>query len=124
LDQWSGDYLSSVDAMGLTNRERLAVFFTVTCLNGYFHDPAVASLAESLLKADHGGAVAVWASAGMCDATSQREINLEMFRLLFASPDSQQLTLGEAALRAKAATSERDTRQTYVLFGDPTSRLK
>ena len=124
LDQWSGDYLSSVDAMGLTNRDRLAVFFTMTCLNGYFHDPAVTSLAESLLKADHGGAVAVWASAGMCDAASQGAINLEMFRLLFAATDSQPLTLGEAALRAKAATHERDTRQTYVLFGDPTSRLK
>jgi hypothetical protein len=124
LDQWSGDYLSSVDAMGLTNRDRLAVFFTVTCLNGYFHDPAVASLAEALLKADHGGAVAVWASAGMCDAASQGEIDLEMFRLLFATTDSQHVTLGEAALRAKSATGERDTRQTYVLFGDPTSKLR
>ncbi|HEX5732525.1 MAG TPA: C25 family cysteine peptidase [Blastocatellia bacterium] len=124
VDQWSGDYLSSFDAMGLTNRDHLSLVFTVTCLNGYFHDPAVASLAESLLKADRGGAVAVWASTGMCDAASQGVINLEMFRQLFAGPDSQQVTLGEAALRAKAVTNERDTRQTYVLFGDPTSRLK
>ncbi len=124
VDQWSGDYLSSFDAMGLTNRDRLAVFFTVTCLNGYFHEPAVESLAESLLKADHGGAVAVWASSGMCDAASQSVINLEMFRLLFAGSNAEPITLGEAALRAKAATNERDTRQTYVLFGDPTSRLR
>jgi hypothetical protein len=124
LDQWSGDYLTSTDALGLTNRDSLAVFLTVTCLNGYFQDSAVESLAESLLKADHGGAVAVWASSGMCDATSQSAINLEMFRLLFGDSGAAQLTLGEAALRAKAVTSERDTRMTYILFGDPTTRLR
>ncbi|HJQ67370.1 MAG TPA: C25 family cysteine peptidase [Blastocatellia bacterium] len=124
LDRWSGDYLSSSDALGLTNRDRLAVFLTMTCLNGYFHDPALESLAESLLKSGGGGAVAVWASSGMCDASSQGAMNLEMFRQLFADSGPRPITLGEAALRAKAATSERDTRQTYVLFGDPTSRLK
>jgi hypothetical protein len=124
LDQWSGDYLTSSDALGLTNRDSLAVFLTVTCLNGYFQDSVVESLAESLIKADHGGAVAVWASSGMCDAASQSVINLEMFRLLFGDSGAGQLTLGEAALRAKAVTSERDTRLTYILFGDPTTRLR
>ena len=124
VEQWNGEFLSSSDAPGLTNRDSLTLFLSVTCLNGYFQDPAVESLAESLLMADHGGAAAVWASSGMCDAASQAVIDLEMFRLLFANAGSDQLTLGEAALRAKSVVPALDTRRTYILFGDPTMRLK
>jgi hypothetical protein len=124
LDQWSGDYLTSSDALGLTNRDSLTLFLSVTCLNGYFQDPAVESLAESLLKAEHGGAAAVWASSGMCDAASQAVINVEMFRLLFGDSGAGRLTLGEAALRAKSVVPALDTRRTYILFGDPTTRFR
>jgi hypothetical protein len=34
------------------------------------------------------------------------------------------LTLGEAARQAKAATIDLDVRRTWILFGDPTVRLK
>ena len=37
----------------------------MTCLNGYFQDPAMDSLAEALMKSEKGGAIAVWASSGM-----------------------------------------------------------
>ena len=124
VEQWNGGYLTSSDALGLTNRDSLTLFLSVTCLNGYFQDPAAQSLAESLLMADHGGAAAVWASSGMCDAASQAVINVEMFRLLFANSGADQLTLGEAALRAKSVVPALDTRRTYILFGDPTTRLK
>ncbi len=124
VEQWNGDYLTSSDALGLTNRDSLTLFLSVTCLNGYFQDPAAKSLAESLLMAERGGAAAVWASSGMCDAASQGVINVEMFRLLFANPGADQLTLGEAALRAKSVVPALDTRRTYILFGDPTTRLK
>jgi hypothetical protein len=124
VDQWNGDFLDTSDAPGLTNRDSLTLFFSVTCLNGYFQDPATKSLAESLLMAEQGGAAAVWASSGICDAASQAVINVEMFRLLFASPGSDHLTLGEAALRAKSVVPALDTRRTYILFGDPTTRLK
>ena len=59
------------------------LFFAITCLNGYFQDPVLDSLAESLVKAEHGGAAAVWASSGMCEADSQLSMNLELFRLIF-----------------------------------------
>ena len=124
VEQWNGDYLTSSDALGLTNRDSLTLFLSITCLNGYFQDPATASLAESLLMAGNGGAVAVWASSGMCDAASQAVINVEMFRLLFANSGADQITLGEAALRAKSVVPALDTRRTYILFGDPTTRLK
>jgi hypothetical protein len=122
IDQWRGDLLTSTDADALVNGEMRPVVFAITCLNGYFQDPALDGLAESLLKAERGGAVAVWASSGMCDAGSQAIMNQEMFRAIFSSGDA--LTLGEAVLRAKNSIKDSDVRLTYILFGDPTSRIK
>ena len=48
-------------------------------------------------------------------------MNRELFRLLLADPT---LTLGEAAMRAKTVVRDRDLRKTFILFGDPTTRLR
>jgi len=77
-------------------------------------------LAESLQKAD-GGAVAVWASSGLTHPSEQSVIDRQLFRELFGGGAP---TLGEATMRAKAATSDPDIRRTWILFGDPTLRLK
>ena len=90
-------------------------------LNGYFHDPKTESLAESLMKVERGGAVAVWASSGMTEPGSQALMNQELYRQLFGDAD---LRLGDAIIKAKAAASSTDTRQTWLLFGDPTMRVK
>ncbi len=78
---------------------------------------------ESLLKADRGGAVAVWASSGMSVPNGQAAINQELYRLIFA-PAGQSLRLGEATRRAKAAVGDTDISRSWILFGDPTMRLK
>jgi hypothetical protein len=91
-------------------------------LNGYFHDPfPTESLAESLLKAGGGGAIAVWASSGLTDPEGQALMNKKLISLLF---DGTAMTLGEATVKAKAATENMDVRRTWILFGDPTTRLK
>lgn len=116
---WRGNILESEDVASLGNAKSLSLFVTMTCLNGYFADPAVDSLAESLMRAD-GGAVAVWASTGMTTPEGQALMNQEAYRQLFASG----LTLGQAVAKAKAAVVNGDIRQTWILFGDPTSRLR
>jgi hypothetical protein len=123
MDQWRGNLLTSAEARELSNGRMLPVFFTMTCLNGYFVDPQLDSVAESLLKAERGGAVAVWASSGLCDALPQAMMEQEMFRFLFAG-NGDALTLGEAAMKAKGSIKDTDVRQTYILFGDPSSRLR
>jgi hypothetical protein len=95
----------------------------MTCLNGYFQDVTLDSFAESLLKAERGGAVAVWASSGMTVPDGQAVINRELYRLLF-TPAGQSLRLGEATRRAKVAISDSDITRSWILFGDPTMRLK
>ena len=122
VNLWSGSLMTNEDAANLTNGERLPLFVMMTCLNGYFHDPALDSLAESLLKAENGGAIAVWTSTGMTNPEDQLVLNKQLYQLLFATGNA--ITLGEATVRAKAAVTDGDIRRTWILLGDPTMRLK
>jgi hypothetical protein len=121
VNQWRGNLLTNEYALGLRNEHR-PFFVMMTCLNGYFHDPALDSLGESLLKAQHGGAVAVWASSGMTMPVEQALVNQELSRLLFSR--EQVLTIGEAAMKAKSVTTSGDVRRTWVLLGDPAMKLR
>ncbi len=120
VNLWRGNLLTAEEARGLVN-DRLPLFVMMTCLNGYFQDAAMDSLAESLMKAERGGGIAVWTSSGLSLPQDQAAVNRELYRLLFGA---QNLTLGEATRRAKLVTGSRDVRQTWVLLGDPTMKLK
>ena len=118
VELWRGDVFTSDDVATLTNGARLPFFVAMTCLNGYFHDPfPTDSLAESLLKAEQGGAIAVWASSGLTEPEGQSLMNKKLMPLLF---DGKSRTLGEATMKAKTATKDQDVRRTWILFGDPT----
>ena len=93
----------------------------MTCLNGYFHDPNSEALGEAMVKASGGGAIAVWTSSGLTEPDKQAVMNQEFIKLLFGGGS---ITLGEAAAQAKAAVTDQDIRRTWVLFGDPTTRLR
>ena len=121
VNQWHGDLLTNEDAVVLDNADHLPVFLMMTCLNGYFNDPSLDSLAEKLLMNPRGGAVAVWASSGQTLPGGQWAVNQEMYRQMFSAP---QVRIGDAARAAKVATTDVDVRQTWILFGDPTMRLK
>ncbi len=122
VNLWRGDLLTSEDARELSNTEHLPVFVMMTCLNGYFHDAGIDSLAESLMKAERTGAVAVWASSGMCLPHGQAQMNQELYRLVFASGSGT--TLGQATRGAKSAVTDIDIRRTWILIGDPTMKLR
>ena len=121
VNQWRGNLLTNDDALALRN-EHLPMFVMMTCLNGYFHDPVLDSLGESLMKAEHGGAVAVWASSGMTMPADQALLNQELYRLLFNR--GEVITIGEAVMRTKASAGSTDVRRTWILLGDPATRLK
>jgi len=113
--------ITSDDAPLLTNGLQLPLFVNMTSLNGYFHDLYTESLAEALLKAASGGAIAVWASSGLTEPEEQVVMNKEFVRLLF---NGEGLTIGEAAMRAKIVVDDPDVRKTWILFGDPTTKLR
>ena len=121
VEIWANNVFSSSDAMALTNGDRLPVVVALNCLNGYFHDVYTLSLAEALMKAPNGGAVAVWASSTLTEPDQQALMGHELFTNLFAV---QGLTLGQAVARAKFAATDPDVRKSWILFGDPTMRLR
>jgi len=116
---WNG-VLSSEDVEYLTNIG-LPFFVGMSCLNGHFQDIYMDSLSEALMKAPGGGAVAVWMSSGLTMPDRQAVMNKELIKLLFGR---ESLTLGEATAKAKKVVSDQDIRRTWILFGDPTTRLK
>ena len=120
-DSWRGDTFTLTDAEALTNGLGLPFVVSMTCLNGFFQDVYSDCLAEGLLKASQGGAVAVWASSGLTDPNGQAVMNQALIQVLF---NGQSLTLGEGVKSAKGAVSDLDIRRTWILFGDPSTRLK
>ncbi len=117
---WRGNLLNATDARELTNGTRLPLFVAMNCLNGFFHDVYAESLAESLMAAAEGGALAVWASSALSPPDEQVTLSRGFYRFLF----EEGLTLGEAAQMAKRTVANRDLRYSWILFGDPTLRLK
>ena len=117
-----GDLLSTDSVDGSWRSDlRLPFVVAMNCLSGFFHGIYdEESLAEALLRAPAGGAVAAWASSSLTSSATQRLVNRELFRLLFQDGT---LTLGEAAARAKRVVGQQDVRRSWIFFGDPATRL-
>jgi hypothetical protein len=122
IGAWTGAGLfGAADAASLTNGSHPSFFVMMTCLNGFYHDPGQDSLAEALINAQQGGAVAVWASSGLTEPTGQALMNKGLVSNLFAN---EQVRIGDILIKAKGSTSDRDIRSTWVFFGDPTMVLR
>jgi hypothetical protein len=123
---WRGNLLTSADAANLTNSQGLTFMVSMTCLNGQFQTPYGDSLGEKMLKAVSGGAVAVWASTALTEPSAQAMMNQEIILQLFTGMNAQgqPLTIGEAAMRSKAMASNSDVRRSWVLLGDPLTKLR
>ncbi|HXU36965.1 MAG TPA: C25 family cysteine peptidase, partial [Blastocatellia bacterium] len=121
VDIWEANLLTDGDAATLVNAQQLSVVVAMTCLNGYFIDERIESLAHALLNAPNGGAVAMWSSSGLTLPDAQAAADFELFRQLFAGAS---IRLGDATIRAKTAISDVDVRRTWILIGDPTTRFR
>jgi uncharacterized repeat protein (TIGR01451 family) len=120
--QWSfGDLFDENDAAAMSNGGRLPFFMIMDCLNGYFQDVYTQSLAESLLFAPNGGAVAVWASSGLTNQPPQATMNMAAMAQLSSAPN---LPIGQLLLAAKSGITDNDVRRTWLLFGDPAMKLQ
>jgi hypothetical protein len=121
VNVWAGPVFSSDDAMALANGGRLPFVVVMDCLNGFFSDPVLPCIAESLLKAPNGGAVASFASSGETVAGPQHQMGHRMFELLYSGPS---IAIGDASRQSKTATDDLDVRRTWILFGDPTMKIR
>lgn len=118
----SSSIFLNANAMALTNgMNKLTFVVVMDCLNGYFQDPGLQSLSESFLKAPNGGAVGAFASSGLTTTFGQRQMELELYRQLYGG---QSIAMGDAVKIAKAESGDRDVRATWILFGDPTIKIR
>jgi hypothetical protein len=106
---------------GASSRLPLSFVVVMDCLNGYFQDPVLQGLAETLMKAPNGGAVAAFASSGLTVPDGQHAMATQLYTLLYGS---QSIPLGDAVKTAKAATTDIDVRRTWILFGDPSMKIR
>jgi Peptidase family C25 len=123
---WRGSIFSSNDAFNLTNGNKLPLVIVNDCLNGYFIStnetpPGNMGIAEALLKAPNGGAVASFASSGETIPDGQQQMATQLYKLLYGP---QSISIGDAVVQAKTATTDIDVKRTWILFGDPTMKIR
>ena len=104
---WDG-LMSAADAAALTNAP-LSIYVAMNCLNGFFHDVYTESLAETLIKAPQGGAVAVWASSTLTSFEQQGALDRAFVERLTRT------SLGEAAMAAKRGITDVDAQRSWDL---------
>jgi hypothetical protein len=115
---WDGNVLDTTIAEALTNTT-FPFFIALTCLNGYFIIPNMDSLATTLMTDGVGGAVGIIASSSLTEFAPQEQLGTALLRDLFTGA-----TVGEALVQAKRAVSDPDVRKSYLLFGDPSMRVR
>lgn len=126
IEVWGDERVfQAEDAEILINGQRLPIFTTFTCLNGYFNHPDVDALAETLIWAEDGGVVAAIAPSGRSLTSQQLPLAEVFYRRLLSGEVS---TLGEALQMAKVAGSDdeflNDVIHTFNLLGDPALRFQ
>lgn len=130
LHRWAAEDIwitwPSSDANSLANGSRLPVVLAMTCMDGYFLDPNYNSIAEDFIRASNKGAVATWSATGQGVAHGHDYLEKGFFDAVMNDGIRQ---LGPATIAGKtnlwvnSGGSFHDLIDTYMLFGDPASRL-
>lgn len=126
MNVWAQEKIfQTQDVASLDNASALPFMMTMTCLVGYFHHPQNTSMGEELLFKPAGGVVAALVPTSESLASDQRPLAEKVYSYLF----DDQLTLGEAVMRAKQdlpaeTDAAQDVIETFTLLGDPALRLR
>jgi hypothetical protein len=126
-----GQYTNDLDRMAPTTHLPLSLPWT--CLEGYYVDPHVQSMAEEMMRMPNKGVIASFSPTGLDVATAHDHLAVGFFDALFdedgelGGPVTQ---LGPLTLHSKMnlyedprAASYRRLLDTYLLFGDPAMHL-
>lgn len=117
-------YLYDADAR--SNGDRLPILLAMTCLTGFFQEPALPTTDERLLTHAGGGIVASLSPAGKGVANGHDLFSRAVIAALY-SPDPAARSLGAAQLAGfravRASGCCADLTFTYEILGDPALRL-
>ncbi|MDY6971707.1 MAG: C25 family cysteine peptidase [Thermodesulfobacteriota bacterium] len=126
VTNWAGEYMfSSSDIPDLANQDLYTFAVMMTCLNGYFSQPYYYCLAEELLAAANGGAIACFAPSGLGYLWEHEILDNELFKAVFEEWNNVfGLITTRSKIAAYAGGASEDTVRAFTLFGDPASGLK
>lgn len=121
LGIWSSSQIfRTQDVLALNNTPKLPIFIVLNCLNGNFVTPTSQSLAEAAMRNPNGGSVAFWASSASTTPDHQEVLG----GIYYANMFTPNMALGQAIKNAKLSVFEVDVRRSWILFGDPTLKLR
>jgi hypothetical protein len=129
---WAAEQLLHMNNIAsLTNTGKYPFFVPMTCMEGYFLFPKAPgfnypSLGESLVRASGKGAIASFSPTGFGLTNGHDVLAQGLYHAIFGDGTIQ---LGPATTFAKYyltanSTGFLDLLDTFMLFGDPASRLK
>ncbi|MBN2007842.1 T9SS type A sorting domain-containing protein [candidate division KSB1 bacterium] len=109
----------------LYNYTKLPFFTAFTCSSGMFQHPEKECLAEGLLKAQNGGAIAVFTSTGTIQIHPDNPLGNDLYTSVFVD---ENYTIGSAILQAKLnylthRITYEGNLEMFTLFGDPALKL-
>jgi hypothetical protein len=118
------DTTTNLDVDHLSNGSRLPIVMSFNCLDGYFPDPRIISLAEAMQIKQGGGAVALISPAGLGTTNDEQRFRKILMDVMFKQGVRE---IGAALTEAKrqyAGISGPDYLVANVmLYGDPALRL-
>ncbi len=126
VQYWAAEQLLKLaDIDRLTNNTNLPLMLPWTCYDGLFDYPGFPSFGESIVRAEGRGAVASWSPSGLGLPAGHQTLAASFFEAVFADGLH---TLGPAMTQAKLslwtqAPEFGDLVDTYLLLGDPATRL-
>lgn len=124
IDTWGKDKILYADH-DFSSGPPIPLIVNMTCLTGYFYHPEITSLAESLLFAPQGGAIAVIAPSSLTLPSDQSYISTALAQNLSAG---NTIRVGDMILDAwkntpDSTSSAKDVLLTFMLFGDPAMNI-
>ncbi len=120
---WAGtNFFWNGNVPSLTNSNNESLFTLLTCLNGYFLNNGNISLAETLVDATNGGAVAAWASTGLTTPDIQEIMAKRFYNQIGIGNITR---MGDLIRDAKTTIGGgTDVRLSWALIGDPMLKVR
>jgi hypothetical protein len=132
ISNWAAELLFGTNALAqINNGPKYPIVLPMTCLEGTYHNARFVGVAESLVRLAGRGAVASWSPTGLGVASGHDYLHRGFYDALFnwdvhelgPATTAAKLNLYTQALFPDGTPRFRDLLDTYMLLGDPATRV-